>query len=83
LIEDHSHGYVSSLDLSTPPLQRNLYSKGAINISDNVWIGDGVVILGNVKIGKNVIIGANTIVTKDIPDNYVVAGNPLKIIRIL
>ncbi len=83
LIEDHSHGFITSLDLVDSPLNRSLYSKGSIIISDNVWIGDGVVILGNIKIGKNVIIGANSVVTKDVPDNFVVAGNPIKLIRIL
>ena len=35
----------------------------------------------NVKIGKNSIIGANTVVTKDVPENCVVGGNPAKIIK--
>lgn len=38
-------------------------------------------IIGNVKIGNNVMIGAGSIVTKDIPDNAVVVGNPARIIN--
>lgn len=49
-------------------------------IGDNVLIGAGSKIIGNVKIGNNVTIGANSVVTKDIPDNAVVAGNPAKIL---
>ncbi|WP_404347878.1 serine acetyltransferase [Sutcliffiella horikoshii] len=48
-------------------------------IGDNVWIGPGSKLLGG-KIGSNVVIGANSVVTKEIPDNCVVAGVPAKVI---
>ncbi len=53
-----------------------------VHIGNNCYIGTGVSIMGPVTIGDNVTIGAGSIVTKDIPDNCVVAGNPAKIIRI-
>lgn len=57
------------------------YTKiGKVKIGDNVFIGAESVVLPNVVIGNNVVIGANSTVTKDIPDNVVVAGNPAKII---
>lgn len=49
-------------------------------IGDNVEIASGAKILGPVRIGSNVIIGANAVVTKDVPDNCVVAGIPARII---
>lgn len=49
-------------------------------IGDNVQIASGAKVLGPVKIGNNVYIGANAVVTKDVPDNCVVAGVPAKII---
>jgi serine O-acetyltransferase len=49
-------------------------------IGDNVIIYAGAAICGNVKIGNNVIVGANSVVTKNIPDNCIVAGIPAKII---
>ena len=49
-------------------------------IMDNVFIGCNTTILGNVRIGSNVIIGAGSVVTKDIPSNSVVVGNPAKVI---
>lgn len=53
---------------------------GRVKIGDNVFIGFDSIIMPNTKIGNNVVIGARSIVTKDIPDNVVVAGNPLKVI---
>ncbi len=57
------------------------YTKiGRVNIGNNVFIGAESVILPGVNIGNNVIIGANSTVTKNIPDNTVVAGSPAKVI---
>lgn len=81
LITDHFHGEISLRMLDIPPNERPIYSKGKVIIKQNVWIGEGVAILPGVTIGKNCIIGANSVVTKSIPENCIVAGNPAKIIR--
>ena len=52
-----------------------------ITIGDNVWFGGSCVVLSGVTIGNNAVIGAGSVVTKDIPDNAVAAGNPAKILR--
>lgn len=52
-----------------------------IVIGNGVWIGIGSIILGGVTIGNRAIIGAGSVVTKDVPDYCVVAGNPAKIIK--
>lgn len=52
-----------------------------VTIGDSVWIGGGTTILPGVTIGTNVVIGAGSVVTKDLPDNVVAAGNPARIIR--
>ena len=55
-------------------------NKGYPQLGDNVYIGPGAKIIGSIKVGNNVAIGANCVVTKDVPDNSVVAGVPGKII---
>lgn len=54
-----------------------------VTIGDNVWIGGNTVICPGVHIGSNVIIGAGSVVTKDIPDWAVAAGNPCKVLRMI
>lgn len=70
----HDHGY----DPKSKPNPRPLV------IENNVWIGADSTILHNVDhIGENSIIAACSVVTKSIPKNVVVAGNPAKIIKYL
>lgn len=65
------------------PVSRNsLYEYGiSVTIGDNVWIGGNTVILPGVHIGSNTVIGAGSVVTKDIPDWVIAAGNPCRVIR--
>lgn len=54
-----------------------------VHIKRNVWIGVNVTILPGVTIGENAVVGAGAVVTKDVPDNAVVVGNPARIIKYL
>lgn len=49
-------------------------------IGNNVSMGCNVTIIGGVTIGDNVVVGANTLITKDVPSNCVVVGNPARIL---
>ncbi len=53
---------------------------GTISVGDNVMIGVGALIMPGVRIGNNCIVGARAVVTKDVPDNCVVAGVPARVI---
>jgi len=55
-------------------VERTVIKKGAS-------IGSGSTILANVTVGENAIIGAGSVVTKDVPPNAIVAGNPAKVLR--
>ena len=83
LITDNSHGQNTVGELVMPPHDRPLFSKGETIIGNNVWIGDKVTILPGVHIGDNVIVAANSVLTKDVPNNAIVAGVPAKVIRII
>lgn len=50
-------------------------------IKKGASIGSGATILSNVTIGENAIIGAGSVVTKDVPANTIVAGNPARFVR--
>lgn len=52
-----------------------------VTIGDDVWIGGNCTILPGVTIGNNVVVAAGAVVTKDVPDNCVVAGVPAKVVR--
>jgi len=65
------------------PQERNTgleYGK-PVRIGHNVWIGGRAVINPGVNIGDNVVIASGAVVTKDVPNNVVVGGNPAKIIK--
>ena len=52
-----------------------------IHIKQGAWISSGSIILGGVTVGKNSVIGAGSVVTKDVPDYAMVAGNPAKLLK--
>lgn len=52
-----------------------------IEIGNNVWIGLNCLVLKGVKVGNNSIVAAQSVVTKSIPENVIVAGNPAKIVK--
>lgn len=63
------------------PLKRRGLFVESIRIKENAWIGANVTILPGVTVGKNSIIAADATVTKDVPDNVIVAGTPARIIK--
>lgn len=79
MIYGGSHKYKKT-DL--PICKQGLDPKSKLIIGDDVWIGSRVTILSNCnKVGTGAVIGACSVVTKDVPDYAIVAGNPAKIIK--
>ena len=82
-ISDINHGNYSGENHSFPEEKaknRKIFSK-PVKICENVWIGENAIILPGIEIGKNSIIGAGSVVTKNVPENCIMAGNPAKIIK--
>lgn len=52
-----------------------------IAIERNVWIAAGVTIIGGVRVGENSVVAAGSVVTRDVPANTLVGGNPARVIR--
>ena len=69
--KDKQGGLVDSLSANTSP----------ITICDDVFIGTRCIVLKGVTIGARTVIGSGSVVTKDIPENCIAAGNPCRIIR--
>ncbi|WP_315836108.1 sugar O-acetyltransferase [Bradyrhizobium prioriisuperbiae] len=74
-----------SLITSGHPLQPSQRRAGVtaapIVIERNVWIAAGVTIIGGVTVGENSVVAAGAVVTKDVPPNTLVGGNPARVIR--
>lgn len=65
-----------------PESRNSGYEYGiSVTIGNNVWLGGNVVVVPGVHIGNDVVIGAGSVVTKDIPDRVLAAGNPCRVIR--
>ncbi len=65
-----------------PKTRASGYEYGkSVTIGDRIWIGGSVVIVPGVHIGNDTVIGAGSVVTKDIPDGVIAAGNPCRVIR--
>tara|TARA_R110002049_G_scaffold75916_1_gene195375 strand:- start:8323 stop:8874 length:552 start_codon:yes stop_codon:yes gene_type:complete len=78
IVDNDSHRI--SIDICE---RRKVPISNPITIEDNVWIGMNSLVLKGVSIGKNSIIAAHSVVTKNVPENVLVAGNPAKIIKTL
>lgn len=84
LIIDNEHGNYAGGRYDSPPdvepNERELVS-APIEIGDNVWIGERVIVLKGVRIGNGCVIGAGSIVKHDIPDNCIALGSPAKVVK--
>jgi acetyltransferase-like isoleucine patch superfamily enzyme len=64
-----------------PSRRRDGVTAKPIVIGRNVWIAAGATIIGGVTVGENSVVAAGSVVTKDVPPDMLVGGNPAQIIR--
>jgi acetyltransferase-like isoleucine patch superfamily enzyme len=77
MLIDFDHGVV---EVERPIRQQGIYKRD-VRIGHNVWIGYGASFLRGVTVGDNAVVGTYAVVTRDVPENAVVAGVPAKILR--
>ncbi len=76
-ISDNLHSFD---DIDKLVIEQPVVSAGCVKIDDNVWIGEGVSIIG-ASIGRNSVVGANSVVTHDIPSYSVAVGSPARVVK--
>jgi len=77
MLIDFDHGVV---EVDRPIREQGIYKRD-VRVGNNVWIGYGACILRGATVGDNAIVGTSTVVTKNVPDNAVVAGVPAQVLR--
>jgi len=77
MLIDFDHGVVEA---ERPIRLQGIYKRD-VRVGNNCWIGYGACILRGATVGDNAIIGTSSVITKDVPDNAVVAGAPARVLR--
>jgi acetyltransferase-like isoleucine patch superfamily enzyme len=73
----YNHGMEPELPIRHQPL----ISKGGIIVEDDAWLSVRVTVLDGVRIGKGAVVGAGSVVTRDLPDYSISAGNPARVLK--
>jgi len=76
-ITDHAHNIKVGMTIDSQGC-----NAASVCFGDDAWLGVGSVVLPGVNIGKGAVVGAGTVVTRDVPDNTIVAGVPARVLRI-
>jgi acetyltransferase-like isoleucine patch superfamily enzyme len=77
MLIDFDHGVT---EVERPIRLQGIYKRD-VRVGHNVWVGYGACILRGVSVGENSVIGTSSVVTKQVPENAVVAGTPARVIR--
>ena len=77
MLIDFDHGVT---EVERPIRLQGIYKRD-VRVGNNVWIGYGACVLRGVTVGDNCIVGTNSVLTREVPENAVVAGVPARVIR--
>jgi acetyltransferase-like isoleucine patch superfamily enzyme len=69
------------MDTSSHGIEGGDPKASAVVIGDGTWVGARAIVLPGVTIGRRVVVGAGAVVTRDVPDDVLVAGNPAEVVR--
>jgi acetyltransferase-like isoleucine patch superfamily enzyme len=75
-LQPFHHGIQRGARIAVEPL----VSRGAIEIGDHAWLGEGCVVLSGVNIGAGAVIAPNSLVVDDVPENAIAAGQPARVV---
>ncbi|MDP9401674.1 MAG: acyltransferase [Actinomycetota bacterium] len=75
---DFDHGMV---EVERPIRAQGIYKRD-VRVGHNVWVGYGACFLRGTTVGDNAVVGTYAVVTRDVPDNAVVAGVPARVLRL-
>lgn len=79
---NHRHDFISTYPFRAYFMnQEEAFSKGAIILQDDVWIGTDCLILSGVELGRGCVVAAGSIVTKSFPPYSIIGGNPAQLIK--
>jgi tetrahydrodipicolinate N-succinyltransferase len=71
------------LDSDSHGVEGRPHVEAPVRIGDGTWLGARAMVLPGVTIGKRVLVAAGAVVTRDVPDDVLVAGNPARVVRSL
>ena len=72
---------VCVLDSNSHGVEGRPHVEAAVRIGDGTWLGNRAMVLPGVTIGRRVVVAAGAVVTRDVPDDVLVAGNPARVVR--
>ena len=76
-VTDQNHGYEDV----TRPISEQFQEERPVSIGERAWLGTGVIVLPGARIGRHVTVAAGSVVTRDLPDFSVAAGNPARVLK--
>ncbi len=73
--------YTAAHPLQAKDRVKGIETAAPVVIEENVWIGGAAIVLPGLRIGRNAVVGAGAVVTRDVPSNKVVVGNPARVVK--